>query len=85
MTDHDLHDEIITLLLDGHETTAVALSWAWYLLSKHQAIESRLHEELDSVLGGRIPASDDLPQLPYARMVIEETIRLYPPVWSILR
>jgi cytochrome P450 len=85
MTDHDLHDEIITLLLAGHETTAVALSWAWYLLSKHHAVECRLHEELDSVLGGRIPTSDDLPQLPYARMVIEETIRLYPPVWSILR
>ncbi len=85
MTDRELHDEIITLLLAGHETTAVALSWAWYLLSKQQGVESRLHDELDSVLGGRVPTSEDLPQLPYARMVIEETMRLYPPVWSILR
>lgn len=85
MTDQELHDEILTLLLAGHETTAVALSWTWYLLSKHQAVESRLREELDSVLGGRVPTTDDLLQLTYTRMVIEETMRLYPPVWSILR
>ena len=85
MDDHQLHDEVITLLLAGHETTAIALSWTWYLLAGHPEVESRLRAELDAVLGGRVPTSDDLAQLTYTRMVIEEAIRLYPPAWSILR
>ncbi len=85
MNDRQLHDEVITLLLAGHETTAVALTWTWCLLSAHPDVESRLHAELGAVLGGRSPTTDDLPNLPYTRMVVEETMRLYPPVWSILR
>jgi cytochrome P450 len=85
MDDHQLHDEVITLLLAGHETTAIALTWTWYLLAGHPDVEHRLHAELDSVLGGRLPTSDDLAYLTYTRMVIDEAIRLYPPAWSILR
>ncbi|MGO8949827.1 MAG: cytochrome P450 [Ktedonobacterales bacterium] len=85
MNDRQLHDEIITLLLAGHETTAVALTWTWYLLSMHPSVERRLHDELHTVLAGRTPTANDLPQLTYTRMVIEEAMRLYPPVWSILR
>lgn len=85
MNDRQLHDEVITLLLAGHETTAVALTWTWFLLSTHPDVEARLHAELGAVLAGRSPTTDDLPNLPYTRMVVEETMRLYPPVWSILR
>jgi cytochrome P450 len=85
MTDRQVRDEVMTLLLAGHETTSVALSWTWYLLSTHPDAESRLHAELDAVLGGRLPRTDDLPQLAYTRMVIEEALRLYPPAWAILR
>jgi cytochrome P450 len=85
MNDRQLHDEIITLLLAGHETTAVALTWTWYLLSMHPSVERRLHDELHTVLAERTPTANDLPHLTYTRMVIEEAMRLYPPVWSILR
>jgi len=85
MSDRQVHDEVITLLLAGHETTAVTLTWTWYLLSAHPDAERRLHEELDSVLGGRVPMPDDLAALPYTRMVVEEALRLYPPAWAILR
>jgi cytochrome P450 len=85
MDDRQLHAEVATLLIAGHETTAVALSWAWSLLSEHADVERRLHEELDRVLGGRIPTINDLPNLPYSRMVLEETLRLYPPAWSFSR
>jgi cytochrome P450 len=85
MSDQQLHDEVITLLLAGHETTAVTLTWTWYLLSTHPDAERQLHAELDSMLGGRVPVSDDLAALPYTRMVVEEALRLYPPAWAILR
>jgi cytochrome P450 len=85
MNDRQVHDEVITLLLAGHETTAVTLTWTWYLLSAHPDAERRLHEELDSVLGGRVPMPDDLAALPYTQMVVEEALRLYPPAWAILR
>jgi cytochrome P450 len=85
MDDRQLHDEVITLLLAGHETTAVTLTWTWYLLSAHPDVERRLQLELDSVLGGRVPTTDDLANLAYTRMVIEEAMRLYPPAWAILR
>ena len=85
MDDHQLRDEVITLLAAGHETTAVALSWVWYVLAQHPEVERRLHAELDVALGGRAPAIEDLPRLPYTRMVIEEAIRLYPPAWAIIR
>lgn len=85
MTDAQLRDEVMTLILAGHETTANALSWACFLLSKHPPARRRLGEELERVLGGRAPTLEDLPKLPYARMVIEETMRLYPPAWMIGR
>jgi cytochrome P450 len=85
MTDRQLHDEILTFLLAGHETTAVSLSWTWYLLSAHPEIERKLRAELSQVLGGRTPQLEDLPRLPYADKVVKESMRLYPPAWSLAR
>jgi cytochrome P450 len=85
MTDQQLRDEVITLLLAGHETTALTLSWTWYLLAQHPAVEKRLHEELDTVLGGRLPTAGGLANLTYADKVIREALRLYPPAWRIGR
>jgi cytochrome P450 len=79
MTDRQVRDEVMTLLLAGHETTSNALTWTWYLLSQHPDAESRLHAELEQVLGGSIPTVENLPRLPYTRMVLEEALRLYPP------
>jgi cytochrome P450 len=75
----EVRDEVITIFMAGHETTAVTMTWVWYLLSQHPEEEAALHQELDTVLGGRIPTAEDLPNLPYTRMVIEETMRVYPP------
>ncbi len=80
-----LHDEMMTFIFTGHETTAVALSWMWYLLAKNPEIEARLLDETYRVLDGRAPTLNDLPHLPYARQVFLETMRLYPPVWAIPR
>ncbi|HET6312893.1 MAG TPA: cytochrome P450 [Chloroflexia bacterium] len=85
MDDQQLRDEVITLLLAGHETTANALTWAWYLLSQNPLAARRMREELREVLGGRVPTMSDLPNLTYTRMVLDETMRLYPPAWSISR
>src|SRR5687768_17837031 len=85
MSDLQLRDEALTIFLAGHETTANALTWTWYLLSQHPDAEARLHAEVDSVLSGRLPTFDDLPQLPYTRMVLAEAMRLYPPAWAIGR
>lgn len=85
MSDRQLRDEMVTLLLAGHETTAVALSWAWYLLSQHPEIEAKLHAELADVLAGRVPTAADVPKLTYTRMVFAETMRLYPPAWGFDR
>ncbi len=85
MTDRQLRDEVMTFFLAGHETTAVALTWTWYLLSKHVAVRRRVEEEVDRVTGGRLPTVDDLPKLAYTRMVIQESMRLYPPVWGMAR
>jgi cytochrome P450 len=81
MTDQQLRDEVVTLFLAGHETTAVNLCWTLYLLSQHREVEAKLRRELDDVLGGRPPTLDDLPQLEYTRMVRDESMRLYPPAW----
>ena len=80
MNDRQLRDEVMTLLLAGHETTANALTWTWYLLSQYPDVERRLHAELDDVLGGNLPTVEHLPNLQYTHMVIEEALRLYPPV-----
>lgn len=81
MSDRQLRDEVITLFIAGHETTANALTWAGYLLSTHVEVARRLRAEVDEKLGGRVPTAADLPELSYTRMVLDETMRLYPPVW----
>jgi cytochrome P450 len=85
MTDRQLRDEVLTFLLAGHETTAVSLSWTWYLLSQHSEVELKLREELRQVLGGRTPQLEDLPRLLYTDKVVKESMRLYPPAWSLAR
>jgi len=85
MSDRQLRDEIITLFLGGHETTAVALTWTWYLLALYPRVEDKLLDELHRVLAGRAPTVNDLPQLPYTEMVIRESIRLYPPAPGVAR
>ena len=85
MTDQQVRDEAMTLFLAGHETTANALTWTWYLLSQNSVEERQLHAEVDRVLGGRLPTMDDVPNLPYTRMVLSEAMRLCPPVYAIGR
>jgi cytochrome P450 len=85
MSDQQLHDEVLTLLLAGHETTANALVWACYLLAQHPEVAEKLREEVDSVLGKRAPTLEDLPRLQYVDMVIKETLRFYPPAWILGR
>ena len=85
MTDTQLRDESITLILAGHETTSNALTWAFYLLAKNPEVEARLHAELDSALAGRLPSADDLPALPYTERVLAEAMRLYPPAYAVGR
>ncbi len=85
MDDRQLRDEALTIFLAGHETTANTLTWTWYLLSQHPDIEALLHREIDSALGGRVPTFKDLAALPYTRMVVAESMRLYPPAWAIGR
>ena len=85
MSDAQLRDEVMTLFLAGHETTAIALSWACYLIAQNPQVEMKLAEELLSVLGGRAPTPEDLPRLRYTEMVIKEVMRLYPAVWGIGR
>ncbi len=85
MTDRQLHDEIMTLFLAGHETTANVLSWTWFLLGQNPEVEEKLFEELNRVLGGRVPTLADLPKLIYTDTVLRESMRLYPPVWVIGR
>src|SRR5262249_5616468 len=85
MTDRQLRDEVMTFLFAGHETTALALTWTWYLLSQHPKAEEKLHVELAAELQGRAPTMAGLPRLRYAEQVVKEAMRLYPPVWSIGR
>lgn len=85
MSDQQLRDEILTLLLAGHETTANTLSWTFYLLAQHPDTVANLQLEYRDVLQGRLPTMDDLPQLPLTRMVVEESMRLYPPAWAVGR
>ena len=85
MDDKQLRDEVMTILLAGHETTAVALTWTFYLLSQHPTVREALLAEVDGVLNGRLPTINDMPNLPYTTMVIEEAMRLYPPAYAIGR
>jgi cytochrome P450 len=85
MTDEQLRVEVTTFLLAGQETTSLALTWTWYLLSEHPGAAHRLGEEIDRVLSGRAPEYADLANLPYARMVVDEAMRLFPPAWGFSR
>jgi cytochrome P450 len=85
MTDEQLRDEVMTLFLAGHETTANALTWTFYLLAQNPEAEAKLHAEVDRVLGGRRPSPEDVPALRYAEMVVAEAMRLYPPAWTVGR
>jgi cytochrome P450 len=85
MSDQQVRDEALTLFLAGHETTANALTWTWFLLSQHPEAEAKFHAEIDSVLAGRLPAPGDFTRLPYTEMVFAESMRLYPPAWGIGR
>jgi cytochrome P450 len=80
MNDQQIHDEVMTLLIAGHETVSTALAWTWYLLSQHPEVERRLSSELDEVLGGHVPTVDHLSRLSYTRMISQEVLRLYPEV-----
>ncbi len=85
MTDRQLRDEVTTLFLAGHETTANALSWTWYLLGRHPEVEAKLLAELNAVLAGRPPEVADLARLPYCEQVVRESLRLYPPAYGFGR
>lgn len=85
ISDRQLRDEVMTLFLAGHETTANALTWTWYVLSRHPEVEARLLEELQRELAGGTPSLSDLPKLPYTEMVIREVVRLYPPAPGVAR
>ena len=85
MTDKQVHEEAVILLVTGYETIGEALSWTWYLLAQHPDIASKLTAEVDSVLGDSVPRSEDLPKLGYVGMVLAESMRLYPPTWIFVR
>jgi cytochrome P450 len=96
MSDKQVRDEVMTIFIAGHETTANALTWTFYLLSQYPDVEKKLHDEIDSVLGAindknghvdskRIPTAEDIPKLQYAEKVLRESMRLYPPVWTMGR
>jgi cytochrome P450 len=85
MSDTQLRDEVMTIFVASHQTTANALAWTWYLLSTRSDVERRLRTELSTVLRGRTPTYQDLPNLTYTRMVMEEAMRLYPPTWITAR
>jgi len=85
MNDKQVRDEALTLFLAGHETTANALTWTWFLLSQHPDHSARLHDELDQVLGERAPTFADIPQLRFTEAVLAESMRLFPPAWTIGR
>ena len=85
MSERQLRDEVITLLVAGHETTAIALSWTWYLLAHSPDVDAKLAAELRDVLGGRAPTVSDLAQLTFTQQVVTEALRIYPPAWGFGR
>jgi cytochrome P450 len=85
MDDRQVRDEVMTLFLAGHETTANALTWTWSLLARHPEAAARFRAEIDAVLGDRLPGADDVPRLAFTRQVLTESMRLYPPAWAISR
>lgn len=85
MTDKEIIDEVMTMIIAGHETGATTLNWAWYMLSQHPQEEEKLHIEVDNNIAGDIPTFEEVGQIPFSRQVIEEALRLYPPVWLYSR
>jgi len=85
MSDAQLRDEVMTLFLAGHETTALSLSWSWYLLATHPEVEKKWHAELKEVIGDRLPTVEDLRNLTYTEMITKEAMRLYPPAYAVGR
>lgn len=83
LSSREVRDQVVTIMLAGHETSATALTWTWYLLSQHPSEDAKLHRELDHVLGDRAPTHDDVPRLKYTRMIIQEAMRLYPPFHTL--
>ena len=85
MTETQVRDEVMTLFFTGHETTALALSWTWFLLAQHPEVVAKLSEELGTVLAGRAPTTEDIPKLTYTDWIVKESLRLYPPAYGIVR
>ena len=85
MTDKQLRDEVMTMFMAGHETTATALTWTWYLLGKHPEVADAFYREVGGVIGTRIPKVEDYQSLPFTKNIFKETLRLYPPAWTIAR
>jgi len=85
LSNQQLRDEVMTIFLAGHETTALTLSWAWYLLALNPDSEKKFHAELDEVLGGRLPTMEDMSQLKFTEMIAKESMRLYPPAYALGR
>lgn len=85
LSDREIRDEVMTMLMAGHESTSVALTWAWYLLDRHPNAFDALRAEVDEVVGARPVELEDLPRLKVTSMVVDETLRLYPPAWSTSR
>lgn len=85
LTDQELHDEVMTMFMAGHETTGNGMAWTLYAVAEHPEVRDRLEAEVDEVLDGRPPTVDDLAKLPYTRMVVDESLRLYPPIWCYTR
>lgn len=83
LSQEQVRDEVITILVAGHETTSNSLTWTWYLLGQHPEIAAKLYAEVDEVLAGRRPGLADLPKLPYTAKIIKESMRLYPPAWLL--
>ncbi|RPI32684.1 MAG: cytochrome P450 [Chloroflexota bacterium] len=85
MTDQQVRDEVMTIFLAGHETTANALAWTWYLLSQHPEVEETIEAEIEVLSGGRPPTFEDISRLEYTNQVFSEALRLYPPAWMFVR
>src|SRR5262249_2509443 len=85
MTDQEIRDELMVLFLAGQETTALALTWSWILVSQDRRVEAKLHQVVDDVLGGRAATLADLPRLKYVDAILNESMRLYPPTWAVGR
>jgi len=85
LSDKQTRDNVVTFMVSGTHTSKTILAWAWHLISQHDSVEEKLHEEVDRVLGGRPATSEDLPKLVYTRMIIDETLRIYPATWMLMR